>query len=180
MRASFLVSLLAVLGPGVTPAATTADTRFIVNLSPDVRFCNESGRGVGTIILNSDRTQLSYDFELHCLSSNLWSPHWIHAPVLPGQSPESAPVILELVGTGSNSIDCPTNLCGPTLLCDHRGRAWGSSAVNPTVVSYLMNGVAWLAARTIECPDGGAWGPIVLDVTLTRPMTWGSLKIIYR
>ena len=168
--------MLAVFVLVAAPVAAAADTGWSVVLDSDSCCCTAAGGGRGTFVVNNESTLVTYRIEFSLTS--LPAVSHIHAPVLPGESPVEAPMALTLTGDFQNR-DCGAQGGLPTVQAAC-GTLSGAGAIGPTVVGYMMDGLAWVVVHTAAFPNGEACGRIQADTTPARATSWGHVKILYR
>ena len=166
------VAMLAAFVLAGAPVAARADSGWSVVLDSDSCCCAPAGGGRATFVVNDDMTQVSYRIEFS-LTSPPTQAH-IHAPVLPGESP----MALTLTGDIQNR-DCGA-AGGFQLAGAACGTLTGTGVVDPTIVGYMMDGLAWVVVHTPASPFGEACGRIESDPTPSRTTSWGRVKLLYR
>ena len=157
------------------PVAAAADTGWSVVLDSDSCCCTDAGGGRGTFVVNNETTLVTYriDYTLSALPAALH----IHAPVLPGEHPVDAPMAITLAG---DFQDRGCGAMGFRMVAGACGTLSGAGAIDPTIVGWMTDGLAWVVVHTAAHPNGEACGRIQSDATPARATSWGRVKIRYR
>ena len=165
LRYSLIVALASVLM--LAPSFAQAATGFVATLSAlnEVPPNASPATGTATAILSDDGLTLSYTVTYSGLTANRTASHF-HAIGCPGIN---AGVQLAIAGAGPTS-DTIT----------------GSGPVNATLLTGLTTACSggsvavYLNVHSGNFPGGEIRGQLFPDVTPSRNVTWGRIKMLYR
>jgi hypothetical protein len=164
IRYSLVVALASLL---VLAGGASADTGFIAHLDGLQEVGPNASPGTGTCfaVLNNAGTLLTYSVSYSGLTAPRTASHF-HATGCPGIN---ASVQLPIAGSGPTADSFS-----------------GAGAVNATLLAALLNTCAggsvpvYVNIHTSNFPGGEIRGQLFPDVTPSRKVSWGKIKMLYR
>ena len=165
MRYSLIVALASVLA--LAPSFTQAATGFVVSLSGanEVPPNASPATGTATVILSDDGLTLSYSVTYSGLTASRTASHF-HAIACPGVN-AGVQLGIAVGGPTSDTIS-------------------GSGPVNATLSTGLTTPcgggsvAVYLNVHSTNFPGGEIRGQLFPDVTPSRNVSWGRIKMLYR